>query len=218
MSSNLPETMHSALFFDSIPELLRPYFPDGQPLWEPLDRISGIIADIVRRSPGVFKEIQKGVFAGEGTVIAPNAVILGPALIGSGCEIRSGAFLRENVIIGNNCVIGNSTEIKNAILFNNVEAPHFNYIGDSIAGNFAHLAAGVIISNVRLDKQKVSVKWRNEKVVTNRMKFGAIIGDHAEIGCNSVINPGTLLEKNVVVFPLVNAGGHHRAGECIKRR
>ena len=209
--------MNHNLFFDSIPEILRPYFPEGRPLWEALERISEIITDIVKANPGVFTEIQKGVFAGKGTLIAANAVILGPALLGSLCEIRSGAFLRENVIIGNNCVIGNSTEIKNSILFDHVEAPHFNYIGDSIAGNYAHLGAGVIISNVRLDKQPITVKFGSEKINTKRLKFGAIIGGHAEIGCNSVINPGSLLEKNVTVFPLMNVGGHHCQGACIKR-
>jgi len=207
-----------SLFFDSIPELLQPYFRGGRPLWELLDGIGEIIEDIAARNPGVFTEIRKGVFAGKGTSIAPNAVIMGPALLGSGCEIRTGAFLRENVIAGNNCVIGNSTEVKNAILFNNIEACHFNYIGDSIVGNFTHLGAGVILSNVRLDKQPITVKIGNEKHSTNRIKFGAIIGDHVEIGSNSVINPGALLEKNVVVYPLVNTGGHHSAGACIKRR
>ena len=213
--------MDKSLFFDSIPDFLKPHFPDSpplqRPLWEVLERISDIITDIVKANPGVFTEIQKGVFAGKGTSIAPNAMILGPALIGSECEIRSGAFLRENVIIGNNCVIGNSTEIKNSILFDHVEAPHFNYIGDSIAGNFAHLGAGAIISNVRLDKRAIMAKLGSEKINTKRLKFGAIIGDHAEIGCNSVINPGSLLEKNVTVFPLVNTGGHHCSGACIKR-
>jgi len=210
--------MDHTLFFDSIPEFLQPYFRNGQPLWELLDGISETIEDIVCRNPGAFTEIRKGIFAGEGTSIAPGAAILGPALLGSGCEIRTGAFLRENVIAGKNCVIGNSTEIKNSILFNNIEACHFNYIGDSVVGNYAHLGAGVILSNVRLDKQPITVRFGNEKHCTNRMKFGAIIGDHVEIGSNSVINPGALLEKNVVVYPLVNAGGHQTAGACIKRR
>ena len=210
--------MDYTLFFDSVPDFLKPWFRDGRPLWELLNGINKIIEEIAAGNPGVFREIRKGVFAGKGTTIAPNAVIMGPALLGADCEIRSGAFLRENVIAGNSCVIGNSTEIKNAILFNHVEACHFNYIGDSIVGNFAHLGAGVIISNVRLDKRPITVQFGNEKLGTNRVKFGAIIGDHVEIGSNSVINPGALLEKNVVVYPLVNVSGHHAQGACIKRR
>jgi NDP-sugar pyrophosphorylase family protein len=209
--------MEHSLFFDSVPEILQPWFSAGRPLWELLGEINEIIFDIVNRNPDAYNEIQKNVFAAGRNFIAPNVTISGPALIGSCCEIRPGAFLRESVIIGDNCVIGNSTEVKNAILFNHVEIPHFNYAGDSILGNYAHLGAGAILSNVRLDKQAIGVKYRGERIVTNRMKFGAIVGDRVEIGCNSVINPGSLLEKNVKVYPLVNTGGHHEAGSCVRK-
>jgi NDP-sugar pyrophosphorylase family protein len=209
--------MDRTLFFDTIPDMLQPYFSDERPLWELLNRTGEIIRDIVRRNPECFTEIEKDVFTGEGAAIAPNAVIRGPALIGRGCEIRPGAFLRGNVIIGENCTIGNSTEIKNAILFSHVEASHFNYIGDSILGNYAHLGAGVILSNFRLDKQFVGIKYPNgDRVPTNRQKLGSIIGDHGEIGCNSVLNPGTVLEKKVTVYPLMNITGYYTSGSICR--
>jgi len=134
-------------------------------------------------------------------------VIIGPAWIGKNCRLRSGCYLRENVIVGNDAVLGNSCEFKNCVIFNNAQIPHFNYVGDSIVGYKAHLAAGVILSNVRLDKKEISVQYKEGKIATGLKKFGAIIGDMAEIGCNSVISPGSLIGRGSLIYPLTHFGG-----------
>ena len=128
-------------------------------------------------------------------------MIKGPAWIGENCEIRNGCYIRENVILGDGVVAGNSCEFKNCLVFDKAQIPHFNYVGDSILGYEAHLGAGVILSNVRLDKGPVSIQTSEGPVSTGLRKFGAIIGDHAEIGCNSVINPGSLIGRNSVIYP-----------------
>ena len=128
--------------------------------------------------------------------------IIGPCIIGKNTEVRPGAFIRGSAIIGDNCVVGNSTEIKNVILFNNVQVPHYNYVGDSILGYKAHMGAGSITSNVKADKLNVVIKENGNEIITNRKKVGAFLGDFAEIGCNSVLNPGTVIGKNSNVYPL----------------
>ncbi|GHT66744.1 glucose-1-phosphate thymidylyltransferase [Spirochaetia bacterium] len=213
-------------FFTTVPPLLQPYFTDECPLWEALGNTELIIEKIVTTKKERFTEILAGVFVDRSVDIdkdiASNAVLIGPALILAGCKIRSSAFLRGNIIAGEGCVIGNSTELKNAILFDHVEAPHFNYVGDSILGNYAHLGAGVILSNFRLDKAPIVIKRKNgvpidEPIHTGRQKFGAIIGDRVEVGCHSVLNPGTLLEKNLIVYPLSNIGGYYTQGFSFAR-
>jgi NDP-sugar pyrophosphorylase family protein len=130
-----------------------------------------------------------------------SATIQGPAYIGARTEIRPGAFIRGNVIVGEGCVLGNSSEFKNCLLLDGVQAPHFNYVGDSILGNKAHLGAGAICSNLRLDQAEVTVRIANETVKTGLRKFGAILGDEAEVGCNAVLNPGALLGRRALVMP-----------------
>jgi NDP-sugar pyrophosphorylase family protein len=232
--------LYQSKFFGIIPEILKPWFPDDKPMWFILAHIKEAIYAIVNSCPGEYNEIRDGVFAGINTKIDKHVEFYGPALIGKNSEIRQGAFLRENVIIGDNCVVGNSTELKNSVLFDNVEAPHFNYVGDSILGNYAHLGAGVKISNVllvknkkekvaeaqknitdgknSLERKKVKIKmpdggWVNTELV----KFGAIIGDYAEIGVNTTINPGTLLEMNMFVPPSLNIGGYFGADYVFPR-
>lgn len=141
------------------------------------------------------------VFIGVGTVVDPGACILGPAWIGARCHIRHGAYIRENVIVGDDCVVGNSTEVKNSLLFNGVQAPHYNYVGDSVLGTKAHLGAGVILSNFRLDGNTITVHATGKRFATQLRKFGALIGDHAEIGCNSVLNPGSILGRRTCMYP-----------------
>ena len=219
-------------FFDAIPSALTPWFPDDKPMWFILDYISEAIAKIYENNAGQYEEIKKNVYVGKTTIrnISGYAEIKGPALIGNGCELRHGAFLRENVIIGDNCVIGNSTEIKNSVLFNNVEVCHFNYIGDSILCNYVHFGAGAIISNVLLTKNKkerieqnndtikpVKIKTKDDWIDTGRRKFGAIIGDYAEIGINATINPGTLLEMNMFVPSSFSIGGYFSIGYIFPR-
>ena len=136
-----------------------------------------------------------------------SAYINGPAIIGENTEIRHCAFIRGKVIIGNNCVVGNSTELKNVILFNNVQVPHYNYVGDSILGYKSHIGAGAITSNVKSDKKLVVIKSDKEKIETGLKKVGAMVGDFVEIGCGSVLNPGTIIGKNTNIYPLSSVRG-----------
>ena len=148
--------------------------------------------------------IGANVFIGEGTVVEDGAMIKGPAIIGKNCQVRHGAYIRDNVLIGDNCVIGNSSEIKHSILFNGSQAPHFNYVGDSILGHKAHLGAGVKISNVKLVPGNIFVEMEGVPVDTGLRKFGALLGDFVEIGCNSVLNPGSIIGRNSILYPNTN--------------
>ena len=148
-----------------------------------------------------------GVVAAKSAVISKSATIYGPAVIGEGCEIRCGAFIRGSAIIGEGCVVGNSCEIKNSLLFDRVQVPHFNYVGDSVLGYRSHLGAGAITSNVKSDKTLVTLKNDGVTIETGLKKFGAMIGDLVEIGCNSVLNPGTVIGKNTTVYPLSSVRG-----------
>jgi NDP-sugar pyrophosphorylase family protein len=150
--------------------------------------------------------------------IAPSAYINGPAIICKGAEIRHCAFIRGNAIVGENAVVGNSTELKNVILFNKVQVPHYNYVGDSILGYKAHTGAGAITSNVKSDKTLVTISTTNGKVETGLKKFGAIIGDNVEVGCNSVMNPGTVLGRNSIVYPLSMVRGYVPENSIYKKQ
>jgi UDP-N-acetylglucosamine diphosphorylase / glucose-1-phosphate thymidylyltransferase / UDP-N-acetylgalactosamine diphosphorylase / glucosamine-1-phosphate N-acetyltransferase / galactosamine-1-phosphate N-acetyltransferase len=174
--------------------------------WDALKRLPDYIESAVRPgvgvpppSPRIF--IGPKVQIGEGAVIEDGAFIKGPAIIGRRAHIRHNAYIREFVIVGDDCVVGNSTEVKNALLFNGVQVPHFNYVGDSILGHKAHLGAGVILSNVRLDHGNIWIDVDGTPTDTGLRKFGAMVGDGAEIGCNAVINPGSILGRNSMVYP-----------------
>ena len=145
--------------------------------------------------------ISGAVFIGKGSVIEHGAMIKGPAWIGEGCEIRNGCYIRENVIVGSGCILGNSCEFKNSIIFDEAQVPHFNYVGDSILGFRAHLGAGVILSNVKLDHSEITVVGPDGIIPTGLKKFGAVIGDRVEIGCNSVINPGSIIGRDTILYP-----------------
>ena len=207
---NLSHTQHGILF------------PDSQPVWTALTRIDSYLGFRLQRD--IRSALPQGVFIGEDVFIdedvsmEPGVVIRGPAWIGKGCSLRSGCYIRENVIVGNNCVLGNSCEFKNSIIFDNAEVPHFNYVGDSILGYKAHLGAGVILSNVRLDRGDVVVDDGKKTHSTGLRKFGAVIGDYAEIGCNSVINPGSLIGTRSIVYPLSSFGGVLPANSILKTR
>lgn len=146
------------------------------------------------------------------------ATLIGPAYIGAGTEIRPGAFLRGNVIVGENCVLGNACEFKNALLMDRVQVPHFSYVGDSILGSGVHLAAGAILSNLRLDQAPVPVQIGGRRIATGLRKLGSLLGDGAEIGCNAVLQPGTILGKRALVMPSLAFGGHLEAGQIAKAR
>lgn len=170
--------------------------------WEALPKIKDFILNLGPKLPkDEFEEIKENVWVSKEAVIANSAFIAGPTIICKGTEIRHCAFIRGSVIVGENCVVGNSTELKNAILFNNVQVPHFNYIGDSILGFKAHFGAGSIVSNVKSDKSNVSVLINGSKTDTGLRKFGAIVADYVEIGCNAVLNPGTIIGRNSNVYP-----------------
>ena len=176
--------------------------------WEALTKIKNFIFEYAKNLPDDFQRIEEFVWVGKGTTIEKSVLIKGPAIIGYNCEIRHSAYIRENVIIGNDVVVGNSTEIKNSILFNKVQVPHYNYVGDSILGYKAHLGAGVIISNLKSDGTLVKVKYGTDNIETGLRKFGAIVGDLSEVGCNSVLNPGTIIGKDSIVYPLSSVRGY----------
>ena len=173
--------------------------------WEALAKISAYLQ--FRLKPGIHGRligkpfISGAVYIGPGTVIEHGAMIKGPAWIGEGCEIRNGAYIRENVVVGNGVVLGNSCEFKNCLIFDEAQIPHFNYVGDSILGHKAHLGAGAILSNVRLDHEQISVAASEGPIKTGLKKFGAIIGDRAEIGCNSVLSPGSIIGRDTILYP-----------------
>ena len=197
-------------------------FRETEHVWTALTRIEAYLdfrLQSANRPPNnQWAYIGEQVFVGEGTNIEPNAVIKGPAWIGKNCQIRSGCYIRENVIIGDGVVCGNSCEFKNCIVFDGCEVPHFNYVGDSVLGYKAHLGAGVILSNVRLDRGEVIVRDGEDEHPSGLAKFGAIIGDYAEIGCNSVINPGTLIGRRSIIYPLTSFGGVLPANSLLKTR
>lgn len=191
------------------------WLPADEPPWEWLRRIGGILAfshfplpdDL---PPGLH--VEGSVFFEGSVKLPPYGSIQGPAWIGDGCELRPGVFIRGNVIAGRNCVLGNSCEFKNCVLLDGVQAPHFNYVGDSILGNGAHLGAGAILSNLRFDQKPVSVRTADGVFETGLRKLGAILADGAEAGCNVVLQPGTILGKRSAVAPGLAYGGHLEAG------
>lgn len=186
-------------------------FENQKYVWDALKQIASYLQ--FRLKPVVLGElmgkpfISNAVFVGPGTIVEQGAVLKGPAWIGENCHIRSGCYVRENVIVGDGVVMGNSCEFKNCILFDEAQVPHFNYVGDSILGYRAHLGAGVILSNVKLDHTEITVSAADGSIATGLTKFGAIIGDRTEIGCNAVINPGSVLGRDCIIYPGVNFRG-----------
>lgn len=174
--------------------------------WEILPEIKGYINKILESKLEGFNEISDGVWVGENVKIYPTATIEGPAIIGAGTEIRPGAFIRGNVITGSNCVIGNSSELKNCVLLDKVQVPHYNYVGDSVLGNHAHMGAGSICSNLKADGKPVVIHG-DEDYETGIRKIGGILADNADIGCGCVLNPGTVIGKNTTVYPLTSLRG-----------
>jgi UDP-N-acetylglucosamine diphosphorylase / glucose-1-phosphate thymidylyltransferase / UDP-N-acetylgalactosamine diphosphorylase / glucosamine-1-phosphate N-acetyltransferase / galactosamine-1-phosphate N-acetyltransferase len=207
---DLQECTHPALFDEAVYA------------WDPLKKIGEYLK--AKLNPGFFGSqlgtsfIGDAVFVGPGTVIEPGVTIKGPAWIGERCQLRPGCYIRENVIVGNGVVLGNSCEFKNCVIFNDVQIPHFSYVGDSILGHRAHLGAGVILSNFRLDRKEISVHHEGTIIATGLRKFGAIIGDRVEIGCNAVINPGSLIGRDCLVYPLTHFGGVLPANTILQNR
>ena len=207
---NLDHTAHSKLF------------ESQKYVWDALKQIASYLQ--FRLKPAVLGQlmgkpfISNTVFIGSGTIVEQGAVIKGPAWIGERCHIRSGCYVRENVIVGDGVVMGNSCEFKNCIVCDEAQVPHFNYVGDSILGFRAHLGAGVILSNVKLDHREISVAIDDGIVPTGLTKFGAIVGDRTEIGCNAVVNPGTVIGRDCIIYPSVNVRGVIPRAHIVKVR
>ena len=176
--------------------------------WEVLPEISEYILNLGEKlDKNIFEKRGENIWVAKTAKIAPTAYINGPAIIDEEAEIRHCAFIRGNAIVGKGAVVGNSTELKNVILFNKVQVPHYNYVGDSILGYKAHMGAGSITSNVKSDKKLVVIKNGTEKIETNGKKVGAMLGDNVEVGCGSVLNPGTIVGKNSNIYPLSSVRG-----------
>ena len=170
--------------------------------WEALAKIKEYILEIGPQLPkDEYEEVSENVWIAKDAVIYPNNYIGSPCIIGHKTEVRPGAFVRGSALVGDNCVVGNSTELKNVILFDNVQVPHYNYVGDSILGYKSHMGAGSITSNVKSDKLLVVVKCGVEKIETGLKKIGAMLGDRVEVGCNSVLNPGTVIGRDSNIYP-----------------
>ncbi len=185
--------------------------------WEALPHIKEEIIRLIGTLPaGEYTEVSPQVFAHKTVTIAPTASLAGPAIIGPNTEIRPGAFIRGSALVGADCVVGNSVELKNVIIFDHVQVPHYNYVGDSILGYGAHMGAGAVTSNIKSDRTNVVVRDVSERFETGLRKMGAILGDHVEVGCNSVLNPGTVIGRGSRVYPLSSVRGFVPAGHIYK--
>lgn len=209
-------------FFDLSRFSHKAIFENCGAVWQALDRIKDYLASY----PLGKNEAEEQQFAylvnpetisiGEGTIIEPGAYIRGPCIIGKNCHIRHGAYIRGEVIVGDHCVVGHTTELKGVIMLDHAHAAHFAYVGDSIIGNQVNLGAGVKCANLRLDGKPIVLHYKNERIATNRRKFGAIIGDHSQVGCNTVLNPGTIMAKRVLLFPCLSCHGIIEEGSVIR--
>ncbi|MCR2047965.1 UDP-N-acetylglucosamine pyrophosphorylase [Acetatifactor muris] len=210
---NLQETIASDLFEGIV-------YP-----WEVLPKIHDFIISLGEKLPeDIFEERGEHIWVAKSAKVAPTACLNGPLIIDEEAEIRHCAFVRGNAIVGKGAVVGNSTELKNVVLFNKVQVPHYNYVGDSILGFKAHMGAGSITSNVKSDKTLVVVKGEGISLETGLKKMGAMLGDNVEVGCNSVLNPGTVIGRNTNIYPtsmvrgVVPAGSiHKKSGEIVKK-
>lgn len=201
--------------YDYSTSLAAPWFAEAEYPWELLPRIKEIIRSLIAGGLEGYTEYAPDVWIGEGVSVAPTASLNGPCIIGPRTEIRPGAFVRGSLLTGADCVLGNSSEFKNAILLDHVQCPHFNYIGDSVLGNYAHTGAGVICSNLKSGGSNIVIHG-DEDYETGLRKIGALIGDHGDVGCNSVLNPGTVIGKGSRVYPLTSVRGVIPAGVIVK--
>jgi len=184
--------------------------------WQALDGIKDLILTLGPKLPEEYEQRAENVWVHKTATVAPTAYLGAPCIIGPETEVRHCAFIRGSALVGAKCVVGNSVELKNVILFDNVQTPHYNYVGDSILGYKSHMGAGSITSNVKSDKTLVAVRDGENHIETGRKKFGAILGDHVEVGCNSVLNPGTVLGRGVSVYPTSCVRGAIPEGSIFK--
>ncbi len=210
MAKGLPE-IHE--LFDLETYSHKKLFQNLEYAWQALDKISKYLKESTLGyhqgdiSPQAFLENPDQISIGIGSVVEPGAYIQGPCIIGNYCTIRHGAYLRGNTITGDHCVIGHTTEVKGSIFLNHAQAAHFSYVGDSIIGNYVNLGAGAKLANLLFRKKNIKIPIQDGIIDTDRRKLGAILGDHSQIGCNSVTNPGTILKKSSCVHPCINVGG-----------
>ena len=216
MSSKL----ETKALLDCTHTIAAPLFEGTKYPWEVLDKIEKFIMEIgPTLSPEKYDQIGDNIWIAKTANVAPSAMLNGPLIICERAEVRHCAFIRGSAIVGKGSVVGNSTELKNVIIFNSVQVPHYNYVGDSILGYKSHMGAGSITSNVKSDKTLVVVKDcydTKEEIATGRKKFGAMLGDHVEVGCNSVLNPGTVIGRNSNIYPLSRVRGVVPANSIFK--
>ena len=206
----------SELFTTECP-FLKEVFEKSTYPWEILPQIKEIVKKVLAEGLEGYHLLEEGILVGEGVKIAKTATIEAPAIIGKGTELRPGAYLRGNVIVGEGCVVGNSSELKNCILLNHVQVPHYNYVGDSILGEYAHMGAGSILSNLKSGGKNIFIHGDKE-YETGLRKIGGFLGDHADIGCGSVLNPGTIIGKNTQVYPLSMLRGCFPENSIVKNQ
>ena len=198
--------------------IAKPFLDSKEYPWELLPGISSFISELGPTLPkDRFEEVKPNVWVAKSAIVAPTASITGPCIIDEEAEIRHCAFIRGNAIVGKKSVVGNSTELKNVILFDRVQVPHYNYVGDSILGYLSHMGAGSITSNVKSDKKPVVVKMDDLRIETGLKKFGAMIGDRVEVGCGSVLNPGTIIGPDSNIYPLSSVRGVVKAHSIYKK-
>ena len=177
------------------------YLKEFEYPWQALKGIKALILELGPKLGEAYTEISPTVWVHRTATVAPTAFLGGPCIIGANTEVRHCAFIRGSALVGENCVVGNSVELKNVILFDNVQVPHYNYVGDSILGYRSHMGAGAVTSNVKSDRTLVTVRNGEERIETGLKKFGAMLGDFVEVGCNSVLNPGTVVGRNANIYP-----------------
>ena len=208
------EELFNLKYTEAAPMLAQCKYP-----WEALPLIGSYIKELGKTlSQTEYDHPAEFVWIAKSAVVAPTASITGPCIIGPEAEIRHCAFIRGNALVGSGCVVGNSTELKNVILFDKVQVPHYNYVGDSILGYKSHMGAGAITSNVKSDKKLIVVRNGDERMETGLKKFGAMIGDLVEVGCNSVLNPGTVIGRESQIYPLSSVRGQIPAESIYKNR
>ena len=209
------KTVLTSELFDCDVEYLAGLFASAKYPWDMLPKIKDVIKKLLETGIDGFEKIGETVLVGKGVTIAKTATIEGNVILGAGTEVRPGAYIRGNVITGPDCVIGNSSELKNCILLRHVQVPHYNYVGDSILGNNAHMGAGSICSNLKSDGKNIVVHG-DEEYETGLRKIGGILGDGADIGCGCVLNPGTVIGRGTSVYPLTSVRGVIPAGCIVK--
>ena len=193
--------LNTLQLYDLNHSLAGPYLAGFDYPWKALGGIRDLILELGASLGAEYEEVSPTVWVHKTAAVAPTAFLGAPCIIGAGTEVRHCAFIRGSALVGENCVVGNSVELKNVILFDGVQVPHFNYVGDSILGHFAHMGAGSVSSNVKSDKTPVTIRDGEAKIETGLKKFGAMVGDFVEVGCNSVLNPGTVAGRRSNVYP-----------------